>query len=181
MSRLEFTAADRDERGRLLPKPPVERRLSDLLSTSKEEEAQPRRSIGRVELAGIVCGLVLTVALFVLFGRTVPAQDAPQPTARPTVAQAAPLTVYDQIQTSVPPSATPELPTATPEPPTQTPAVVYVEVAPPCDPSNPPYQAQVEVYDGARPLGTVRGTSCGSQADAQANADALAAAMKEGK
>lgn len=77
-----------------------------------------------------------------------------------------------------PPASYPDLAKPTPAPTVER---VYVEVPiePACDQEiNPRYTAQIDVYDGSRPLGIAVGRSCISQADAQANADALAAAMK---
>lgn len=77
-----------------------------------------------------------------------------------------------------PPASYPDLARPTPAPTVER---VYVEVPiePPCDQAiNPRYTAQIDVYDGSRPIGIAVGRSCISQADAQANADALAAAMK---
>jgi hypothetical protein len=141
----------------------------------EEEEARPPRSFGRLELAGIVYGLILAGALIVLVNRVVPAQEVPPtiiatPTVQPT-SVSRPLTVYDQIQTAIPPTEAP--PTATPEPPTQTPVVVYVE-QPPC------YSVTQDVYsaDKRAVIGTVTGQSCESQEAAQAAADTRAAEMR---
>jgi hypothetical protein len=70
------------------------------------------------------------------------------------------------------------------EPPTAEPKIIYVEVPaapPPCDPSNPPFVVEQDVFDGSTPIGHVTGTSCDSQADARANAEQLAEAMKGAK
>ena len=173
MSRVEYTDADRDERGRLRA-PGFAALLAETMAATgaapaPEEKAPPRRPIGRLEIAGIVAGLVVATALIVLVNRVVPAQDAPRPTAAPaqappTVAAPVVIPVVTPLPTEAPP---------TPEPPTQTPAVVVVEVpAPPC------YSVTQDVYDGSRPLGTVTGTSCESQEAAQAAADQLAKHMR---
>lgn len=141
------------------------------------------RSFGRREIAMIVAGLVVALIAVVLVSRAAPTAStlptiAATPTAQPTTEQR-PLMVYDTIQTAIPEPSPTEAPTATPEPPTQTPAVVYIEVAPPCDPANPPYVVEQEVRDDRGiPLGIVTGTSCESQDAARANADALAEEMK---
>jgi hypothetical protein len=180
MPRLEFTAADRDERGRLRP-PGFAATLADTMQAVGAAPAPddtptiPPR-LGRFELAGVVSGLVLAVALIALVNHLTPAQEPPRAPVRPTVAQAPPTAAAPAVAPPVQPTATIAPPTATPEPPT--PEVVYVEVAPACDPANPPYVVEQDVYDGSRPIGHVTGTSCDSQADARANADALATQMK---
>jgi hypothetical protein len=145
-------------------------------STALDGEAAHRSHFGRLELAVVVCGLLVALALIVLINWLTPTHQAQRPvlvppvpappSAQPTLAPTATAT----------PSATPSPPTATVEPPT--PQIVYIEVAPPCDPANPPYRVTVDVYDGNRPLGRSTGTSCESLAAAAANADALAAEMR---
>jgi hypothetical protein len=147
-----------------------------------KEEPPAARSFGRREAAMLVAGLVVAIALIALVGR----QSDPQPaqstqsTAAPAMAPAA--TQERSTATRAPtaePSPTPA-PTATTAPPTPEPEVIYIEVAPMCDPNvNPLYSVAMEVYgDRRQPLGVVTGVSCDSQAAAQANAVQLAAELK---
>lgn len=136
------------------------------------EEPPSRHSIGRFELAGIVCGLVVALVLIALINSLMPAQEAPRAPAQPTTTQQQPTIAAPAVAAPVAPTATPAPTTATPEPPTQTPAVVYVETA--C------YSVTEDVYsaDKRAVIGQVTGQSCESQEAAQAAADALAAAMR---
>jgi hypothetical protein len=140
----------------------------------EEAHAAPERPawrVGRLELAGIVGGLLLAVALIAGMNALAPAPAprlptvtaAPAPTSAPTPTIAPTAT---QEPTQEPPTATPA-PVPTPEP-----QIIYV--APPCDPQNPPYQVRQQVGD----LGHVVGFSCDSVEEAQANADRLAAEMR---
>jgi hypothetical protein len=195
---MEITHADRDERGRIMAE--AERRAADrnmspaAPAPAGEEPARPRpvRAISpsqrlvlparirpqlsprvHAQLIGAALAIAAMIAVAMLaLGRSAGMSAAPPP--RPTAAPARPTAPAPAIVPTAVPTATPVPPTATPEPPTQTPAIVYVE-QPPC------YSVTEDVYDGSRPLGTVTGTSCDSQAAAQANADALAAQMKEGR
>jgi hypothetical protein len=172
MLRWDVTDQDRDEHGRIWVTPPG-RTLADLLpAVPKEEETQPApRRLGRLELAGLVSGGVLAVALIAGLNAFTPAQA---PRNAPTTAPA-PTTTPTQAPTPTDaPTATQEPPTATPEPPPPTPEPVIVYQEPPCDPQNPPYQVRQQVGD----LGHVVGFSCSSVEDAQRNADQLAEQMR---
>lgn len=143
-----------------------------------KEETPPQRSFGRRELAMVAVGIVVAIVLIALVGRAGGAQPA-APSAAPAMAPAVTAArATATVAPTVEPSATP-LPTATFEPPTPEPEIIYIEVAPPCDPANPPYVVQMEVYgDKRQPLGVVTGVSCDSQTAAQANAEQLAADLK---
>jgi len=52
----------------------------------QEEETQRPRTFGRREIAGIVCGLVVALALIALINWAMPAQEAPRAPALPTAA-----------------------------------------------------------------------------------------------
>lgn len=142
------------------------------------EEPRAPRSFGRIELAGVVIGLVIALALFAVFNWLVPAQEAPRAPVRPTVATtAAPTAAAPAAVATTAPTATPEPATDTPEPPTQTAVVVYIEK--PCDPNvNPAFVARLDVYAGSVPLGFVSVPSCESMEAAQADAEQLAAEMR---
>jgi hypothetical protein len=139
----------------------------------EEAHAAPARAARRsyrLELAGIVGGLLLAVALIAGMNAL-----APAPAPRLPTVTAAPAPTSAPTPTVAPtdaPTATPE-PSATPEPP-PTPEPVIIIQAPPCDPQNPPYQVRQQVGD----LGHVVGFSCDSVEEAQANADRLAAEMR---
>jgi hypothetical protein len=176
------TEADRDAEGKIRVTPP-ERHLADLLPptpASAVEEETRRVRLGRLELAGGVLGLMLALMLIIFIERVVPArQEERAPAAipalpAPTRVQPSPTRTPTRTPT---PSPTAIPPTPTVEPPT--PQVIYVEVAPPCDPSNPPFVVQQDVYDGTVPLGWVTGSSCESLEAARANAEAHAAEMRQ--
>jgi hypothetical protein len=184
MNVWRVTKADRDAEGKIRVTPP-ERHLADLLPPAPiqarpaEEETQ-RWRLGRLEQAGSVLGLVLALALIVVIGRVVPAR---QEGRAPAVAPPLPAPTRVRPSPTRTPTRTPA-PTATPVPPTPTlepptPQVIYVQVAPPCDPSNPPFVVQQDVYDGTVPLGWVTGSSCESLEAARANAEAHAAEMRQ--
>jgi hypothetical protein len=173
------TGNDRDEHGAIRVDPPTDAppptpKLSNrrgVADAPSEAPATPRAD--RRAIAGAIGGLVVAVFLIAFIGQArsgMPIAPPPPPTAAP----ARPTAAAPALVPTIAPSATPAPATATPEPPTQTPAIVYVE-QPTC------YSVTQDVYDGSRPLGTVTGTSCESQAAARANADALAAQMKGGK
>jgi hypothetical protein len=176
------TEADRDREGKIRVTPP-ERHLADLLPPTPASavggETQ-RGRLGRLELAGSVLGLVLALALIVFIERVVPTRQGAPVVApalpAPTRVRPSPTRTPTRTPTASP-TALPPTPTPTLEPPT--PQVIYVEVAPPCDPSNPPFVVQVDVYAGVLPLGVVTGTSCDSLAAARANAEAHAAEMRQ--
>ena len=151
---------------------------TQVASTALDGEAAHRSHDGRLELVAVVAGLLIALALIVLINWLTPTHLAQRPAHRPTLAAAPSTEAPTLAPTATPtPSATPSPPTATAEPPT--PQIVSIEVAPPCDPANPPYSVTVDVYDGDRPLGRSTGTSCESQAAAEANANALAAEMRQ--
>jgi hypothetical protein len=146
--------------------------LADLLPKPEEEETPPPWRPGRLELAGIVGGLLLAAALVaglnVLWPAPAPRLTrptaAPAPTARPTVTTAP----------TAAPTTTPEPPTETPAPP-PTPEPVIIIQEPPCDPTiNPRYVVELDLS----PLGRARGVSCNSQEEAAANAEAQAALVR---
>lgn len=159
--------------------------LADVGATSDPAPTAPEppaaRPFGRREIAVIVAGLVVALAAIALLGRGGAQQRQPRaaPAMAPAATQARPTAT---IAPTAEPSPTAQ-PTATAEPPTPEPEVIYIEVAPPCDPAvNPLYSVALEVLDDKRrPLGQVVGVSCDSQAAAQANAEQAAQAMKEGR
>jgi hypothetical protein len=197
---MQITDTDRDEHGNIMvdaqrkaaaretppevpapDEPARTRRLSN-----RRGHAEPARpAASHKQIGGILGGLLAFLVLFVLGARLLPSTAPLADRAAPTTATTddrRPTTDQPAAAPTIAPSTTPEPPTATPEPPTQTPAVVYVEVAPPCDVAvNPLYSVQLDVYaDGGRPIGIARGVSCDSQANAEANAAAIAAEMKKG-
>lgn len=138
----------------------------------KDETPAPRR-LGRLEMAGIVGGLVLAVAAIAALNVFTPAR-APRsvPTAMPAGTSAPTRTPTQAPTATATATLTPEPPTAVP-PPTQ--EVIYVEVPPACDPfTNPRYVVAIDLS----PIGSVRGVSCVSQEEATANANQLAADMR---
>lgn len=91
MTSIQFTEADRDERG--FVKAPEPRRLSDLLPQTAPP-APARQPLTRQELisAALVVPLLIGLLLYLSSGRTAaPAIPAPVPTAAPTVPTAASL------------------------------------------------------------------------------------------
>jgi hypothetical protein len=171
--RWTITEADRDSDGRIWITPPA-RTLADLLPKPEgEEEHTPRKPWrpSRLEVAGLVSGLVLAVALIAALNAFTP---APAPRSVPTPAPAATSAPTPTQAPTQAPTATPEPPTATPEPPPPTPEPQVIYVEPPCDPQNPPYQVRQQVGD----LGHVVGFSCSSVEEAQANAAMLAEQMR---
>lgn len=173
MNVWKVTDADRDSDGRIWVTPPA-RTLADLLPAEPKEEntQRPPWRPSRLELAGLVGGLVLAVAAIAALNTFWP---APAPVARPT-AKPAPTTAPTAPPTRTQaPTATPEPPTAVPtQPPPPTPEPVIVIQPPPCDLQNPPYQVRMDVA----PYGHVVGFSCSSVEEAQANADRLAAELR---
>lgn len=71
----------------------------------QEEATHAPRSIGRLELAGLVCGLLLAAVLIVLINHLMPAQEPPRAPALPTAA-AAPGVVGNQPTSAPTPSPT---------------------------------------------------------------------------
>lgn len=151
--------------------------------SNRRGQADPARPATSYKSAiGPIVGILAFTILLALGARLLPGTAPLADRSVPTAMQQQPSAAAPAVVPTTAPSATPEPPTATPEPPTQTPAVVYVEVAPPCDVAvNPLYSVQLDVYaDGGRPIGIARGVSCDSQADAEANAAAIATEMKKG-
>lgn len=146
--------------------------------TEQSVEMQPQLPVAtyRQLFGALAIVAVALLAVYALRPSTRPTPTTPAPAMAPA-ATAAPPTAT--IAPTAEPSPTAP-PTATPEPPTAEPEVIYIEVAPPCDPANPPYVVEQEVRDDRGiPLGTVTGTSCESQDAARANAAQLAEEMRE--
>lgn len=179
MMRWTITEADRDASGRIIVNPferELERAMTDVGAPAPPKEGESPRKPWRpskMELAALVSGLVLVVAVIAFLNSFTPARA---PRSGPTVLPVATMTpmVVTPTRTATATATPTEVP-PTPEPPPPTPEVVYVPVAPPCNPEvNPRFSVHIDLS----PLGSVTGVSCDSLAEAQTNANRLADDMR---
>lgn len=161
---------------------PDDQVLVDLLDApAAPAPARPgRRRITRYDVAAVVIGLLVLVAVIGAVNTFAPERPRPLAlaTARPAAAataRGATVTPVPSLTATAPPTSTPRptdtpVPAPTPELPSQEPIIIIQ--SPPCDPLvNPRFVVRLDLP----PYGSATGVSCSSLEEAQANADAYAA------